>query len=364
MNNSEYWALYRAAFKFTELTDEEITSIHDLYQKEGHNKIYQQLKKKKIIPAAASLFVRLNIDRDYWEPISDSYRKRNNVVVKCLDDVYKALVDAGATRIGVVENFGALLHSESDLAMFGSGDVDNYADLAEKELIYNVFNKLGYEITECRAGNILISSGFRNCPELPEGFYFGINWDVTTRINLPCLTSKKQFVDWSMSTYYKKTKIRIPPAEALMYICLMHIAVHGFCKSPDIRLYYDIANVAKKELDWMKIKEWAIRDENQLRIAVASTLANRLLDVSIPNDILLLGDSRRRKRLLKQVSDSENNSLKDFPNRLTSLGIDVCSCDRGIVEGFKYVFFPQNDWLERKYGSIAIGSIKHIIDLV
>jgi len=363
MNNAEYWLLYRAAFKLEDPTEEEYLRIEKLYQAEGRDEIYSRAKRKKIIHAVACLLSKLNIDKEYWQPIANSYRERNEAVVSCLDSVYHSLNTAGVEKMGVVENFGALLCGESDLAMFGSGDADNYADISEKEKIYEVMKQQGYEIVESKAGNILVSTAFKNCPDLPDCFYFSINWDLTNRVNLPGFTCKKPFIQWDQSTFYRDTSIRIPPIEALMYICLLHIAVHGFCKAPDIRLYYDIASVAKREIDWSKIEEWAIRDQHQTRIAVATMLSNRLLNVSIPDQIMNLGKPQQRDKLLQIVSDAKENRLKDFPNKLTSLQIDIDSCDGGIASGLKYVFFPDSDWIKRKYGSVLVGHIRHLIDL-
>lgn len=364
MKQNDYWFLYRAALKNTSLTSDEIQSIKTLYSEEGRATVYEHVKKKKIVPAASCLFCKLDIDTEYWHPIAQSYRERNERIIECLDLIYSALAKAGVTRIAVVENFGALLYSGNDLAMFGSGDVDNYADISEIELIYGVFRSLGFSISENKSGNILISSAFRNDDFFPDHFYFGINWDVTTRVKLPCLTSKSDFISWDDCLYYKDTGIRIPQAETLMYICLMHVAVHGFCKTPDIRLYYDIANVAVKSLDWSKIKEWAVHDANCLRIAVACTLAHRLVDVDIPNDIMMLGKNRRRERLINFVSKPKENVLKDFPGKVTSIGIDLMSCDGGILSGLEYVLWPSSEWIKRKYGTLASGRIKHIIGLL
>ncbi len=364
MKNNEFWILYRAAFKVSEPDKQEVAIIKKLYEAEGKDKIYASIKKKKIVPAVSALFKKLNIDVSFWGPISDSYCERNLKVIEQLDLIYRALEDAGVKKVAVVENFGALLHGETDLCMFGSGDADNYADISEKELIYDVFGKLGFTISEEYAGDILISSAFKKGPNMPDNFYFGINWDMTNRVNLPCLTAKASFVDWDSVTYYKNTRIRLLKAEELMYICLMHIAVHGFCKSPDIRLFFDVVNAAKKGINWEEIIQWAKRDENEVRIVTGLILSKRLLGVDIPNNILSLAKKKKVARLLKLVSDENNNTLKDFPGRIRRLMIDIYSCDKGIFDGVRYVFFPDKQWIKSKYGSVFKGRIKHILDLL
>ncbi len=364
MNNKEYWILYRTAFKADEPTKKEMSVIKKLYETEGREKIYEKVKRKKIIPAAAALFKKLGLDVGFWAPISDGFRERNIKVAGRLNDIYSALENTGVGKIVVVENFGALLHAEEDLCMFGSGDVDNYADISEKERIYETLRSEGFDIEEEYAGNILISTAFKNGSDMPENFYFSVNWDMTNRVNLPCLTAKAPFVDWSRTTYYKETRIRLPRAEELMYICLMHIAVHGFCKSPDIRLFYDVVNASKKGINWEEIVSWAKRDSNEVRVAVGMILSKRLLGVDIPENMLCFANEKRINRLLSLVSNKEENSLMDFPKRIRRFLIDVYSCDNGIAEGIKYIFFPDKDWIKDKYGSVFRGRIKHIVDLL
>ncbi|PKM71555.1 MAG: hypothetical protein CVU91_13290 [Firmicutes bacterium HGW-Firmicutes-16] len=359
-----YWIMYKAAFKRIDLTDYEKTEIAELYNDEGRAKIVARAKKKKIVPATTMLMCKLGIEDEFWKPLSDEYRSQNERIVECLDAVYSELRAIGVTKLGVVENFGALLASGQDLAMFGSGDVDNYADITEKDRIHNVFNKMGYTLEEHYAGSILVSSSFRNETMLPKSFYFSINWDVTCRVNLPCLTAKGPFVDWNDSRTYRNTDILIPPPEALMYICMMHIAVHGFCKAPDIRLYYDIANAADDGLDWSLIEKWAVRDETCVRISTVALLSSRLLGVDIPDKILNLGSSKARAKLLPIIYDAQGNRLKDFPNRLDELKIESLSDDRGGLHGLAGVVFPDSEWVERKHGSKTLGHFLHLKSLI
>lgn len=364
MNETRYWVLYRAAFKRISLTANEIEEIKMLYRDEGREKIQAHAAKKKIIPAVAYLLVKIGVDIEYWKQISDSFRARNQRVVCYLDDFYKALDNAGVDRIAVVENFGALLYAEADLALFGSGDSDNYGDKNIREQIVTALTSAGYRVSDITSGNLFIASEIFHKDTDVDNYHFGINWDVTNRTKLPCLTSKSDFLNWKACTFYKDTHIRIPPAEALMYICLMHIAVHGFCRTPDIRLYVDIANMASKPLDWSEIEKWAKKDGNCLRVSVASTLANRFLGVNIPDEIMRLGNPRRRERLINLVSDPNKNILRDFPSRTKGILIDIESCDGGVIEGMRYVFFPPSQWLREKYGSSVIGWVKHLRNLL
>lgn len=360
----EYWIIYRAAYSRKPISDSVIEDIKRIYYSDGRECIEEAAKRKKIVPALAKLFVTLDIDKDYWERIVIKYRKRNQLIISALDKMYSLLRENGITRIAVVENFGALLASSSDLCLFGSGDVDEYADCDDRERIYEILQDNGYKITEVKAGNNLISTSIYNYTTLPEDFHFGINWDVTCRINLPCFTSNGSFVDWNECSYYKDTNIRIPSKESLMYICLMHIAVHGFCKAPDIRLYFDIANAAENGLNWNIIEAFSHRDDNCVKVAMAAYLSKKLLGVDIPDNIINMGNRKQFSLLKKVVYDEKNNALYDFPNAKDRLLIEIYSNDFGKFSGFLSIIFPDKDWIKNKYGSVGIGRIKHIIGLI
>ncbi len=360
---NEYWHIYRAAYTHTPLDEAQINTIREICLRNGTEAIYEAVRKKKLIPAVANLMCRLDIDRQFWQPFVEQYAQRNAQVIQCLDEFYQLLTENGIQRIAVVENFGALLASTQPISMFGSGDLDQYADPEERDHIYQVLRDNGYEVEEVRAGKLIISSSARK-DSFPEGFCFGINWDVTNRVNLPGFTSKCEFMGWDRCMYYKDTAIRLPSAEGLMYVCLMHIAVHGFCKAPDIRLYYDIANAAQQHIDWQKLSKMAEEDGNCVKIATAAYLANKLLGVDIPEFVFKLGNEKQRRKLLNVVYDRERNILKDFPGRKARILIDVYSDEKSSLHGIKEIIFPKYSWIKAKYGMGIWGYIKHIFSML
>ena len=149
-----------------------------------------------------------------------------------------------------------------------------------------------------------------------------------------------------------------------MYVCLLHIAVHGFSKAPDIRLYYDIANAACSEPDWQLIAQWAQRDGNCVKLSTAAYLSHRLLGVQIPSYIFSLGNEKQRKRLLAVVYDEKTNSLKDFPGRKARILIDVYSHEQGAVKGALAILFPAYRWIKGRYGMGILGYFKHLLSLL
>ena len=362
--DSRYWLVFREAYKHGDVTPDNRDAIYRFYQSEGRDRIVEAVKKKKLMAAVAKLFSDLDIDKDYWQPQVQFYRNRNIDVVSSMDEMYKTFEKNGISHIAVVENFGALLSSSQDICMFNSGDADQYGDIAFKDDVYGVLKDAGYELGEVFAGNILISSSIRHKTRIPEGFYFGINWDVTTRVNLPCISSCGPIIEWNKCYRYKDTCILLPSAETLMYICMMHVAVHGFCKAPDIRLYFDVANVADNEIDWSILIGWAKRDHNEVKLATAATLSKKLLDVEIPDEVMSLGNRKQVDKLISVVYNEKENRLSDFPNAKQRVLIDIYSNDYGVVQGVNSILFPEKDWIKGKYGSVAVGRIKHLKSLV
>ncbi len=361
--NPAYWNIYRAAYTHNPLEEEQVRTIKEIYLRDGKDAIFEAVRKKKLIPAVASLMCRLGLDEAFWGSYVEQYAQRNQEVIRCLDETYQLLTENGITKIAVVENFGALLASTQPLAMFGSGDLDQYADPGEREHIYNVLRDNGYEIDEVKAGNLIISSSIRK-DTFPEGFYFGINWDMTNRVNLPSFTAREDFIDWDRCMYYKDTAIRLPSPEGLMYVCMMHIAVHGFCKAPDIRLYYDVANAAQQPINWEMLAQWAERDENGVKISTAAFLAHKLLGVNIPAFMFEIGNKKQRDKLLAVVYDGQTNVLRDFPGRKARILIDIYSDEKNSLHGVKEILFPKYSWVQAKYGAGVLGYAKHILSML
>lgn len=358
----EYWHLYRAAFTHKPLSAERIELIKTIYAENGREQIYEAAKKRKVLPGIANLMSKLDLDRVFWAEQLDFYTKRNTRVIECLDEMYRLLAENGVDKIAVVENFGALLASGKDISVFGSGDVDEHAAPQQREKLYEVLQANGYKLRESRAGDILINTRIDK-DTFPEGFHFGINWNVTNRRNLPQFTAKGDFIDWDRAMYYKDTAVRLPSPEGLMYVCLMHISVHGFCREPDIRLYYDIANAAEQKIHWETIIQWAKRDDHCVKIATAAYLAHKLLDVDIPESVFEIGNRKQMNKLLRVVYNEKNNSLNDHPGRMDRVLIEIYSHDKSALRGLSGILFPPYSWIKGKYRMGIFGYVKHLFKL-
>lgn len=366
-----YNTLTNAAFKYCALTEQEKTVISNLYNSEGQQGIYKYAKDKKVLPFIGVLLVGLGIDTQYWESIAGEFRKRNKIVIQCLDQLFRKLSENGVKKVFVSENFGALLAADADKALFASGDADLFGDISEKEEIYRTFEQLGYTRKERYAHRTLINTNFYN-DELPKDFYFGVAWNPLSRLKLPCFINADDFVDWDNLVSYKDTTIKLPGTDALMYICLLHISLHSFARAPDIRLYFDINNMAKVTVDWEQVIAFARRDKTMVRLLTAGFLANKLLDVEIPNFVLDLRDSREYKRqmtkLLSLVYDEDRNSLRYEPVGIKILKIEALSDSPGVLEGILKILFPPKKWIRETYvgssGNILAGYIKHIFNVI
>ena len=368
MTNS-YNILTNAAFKDCEVSLEEKDTIINLYKTDGQKTIYEFAKKKKIIPFVAVCLARLGIDKTFWDEIAAEYCKRNETIIECLDTIFNKFSENGVKKIFVTENFGAHLASDADKALFASGDVDMYADIAQKEEIYKSFEQLGYKLKERYSYKELISTSFYNDDILSGGFHFEMEWNPLSRMKLPCFVDADDFVEWDKLWKYKKTDIILPDIDALMYICLLHISLHSFSRAPDIRLYVDINNVSRLLVDWEKIIDFAKRDNTMVRLLTVCILAKKLLSVDVPEFVLNYSTKYERSisQLLKLVYDRKYNCLLYEPGRIKVLKIEAWANDRSFILGITKIFFPNKKWVRAFYvgekGNLIDGYLKHIRNL-
>ncbi|SDJ26548.1 nucleotidyltransferase family protein [Proteiniclasticum ruminis] len=367
---NRYDVLTNASFKYCELSLEEINNIKALYDHDGQDKVYNFAKQKKILPFVANLMCKLCIDNEFWKIIKDEYIRRNEGVISSLDLIFSKFAENSVNKVFVTENFGALLSIDGDISLFSSGDVDMYADISEKERIYRSFKELGYTIKERYSHNKLISTSFYNDDIFLNGFHFGVAWNPLSRLKLPSFVNADDFVEWDKLWNYKDTSIKLPDHEALMYICLLHISLHSFSRAPDIRLYIDINNLSLLPINWNKLVELAQRDNTMVRLLTACILAQKLLDVEIPQHILdyRMKYNKSITRLLKLVYSEQNNSLIYEPKRFKVLFIEALMNDMNMILGIKGIVLPDSKWVRDFYvgskGNLALGYIKHFKNIL
>lgn len=352
---------YSLLIRGTDLTESEKNDLCQLYTRQGRDAIYEMAKQKKILPFAANAFAFCGLDQPFWEEILEQYRRRNRAILNCLNTAYSELDRQGVTKMFVTENFGALLSAGNDIGLFASGDVDNHADPAEKEKIYKAFETLGYRRKERYSGGHLIAAEFFP-PEsegLPEKFYISVDFYPLARLKLPCFIHSEEFVDWKKLFCYENTAVKLPPADALMYICLLHISLHSFSRAPDIRLYIDLLNMSHTQVNYEKITAWCRRDHTCTRAAVAATISNALMGTTFPE--LITGLSDKKEKVLALVYDKDKNSLRYEPRGFKVLRIEICCNDSGSWSGMKEILFPDKSWMKKVYGNSSfVAHLRHI----
>lgn len=348
------------------ITDEERSQLHDIYHEFGKDAFYEEAQKRKILPFVANTMTILNEDVDFWSKTTDEYRKRNMAILMVLDEAYATLRKHGVKKMFVSENFGALLSAGNDIALFASGDVDNYADPSERAGIYKAFEELGYRRKERFSGQHQIAAEFFPPDDklgLPKKFYISVDFYPLARLKLPCFIRADDFVLWDELTTYQDTSVVLPPPTALMYICLLHISLHSFSRAPDIRLYIDLLNMMHTQVDFVQIEKWCKRDYTCTRAATAADLCNKLFRTKIPEEIL--GMSKRKEKVIKRVFSSDDCDLIYEPHGLAVLKIEIACDDVSDLHGLMSIFFPDKVWLKDTYGSCGVmAHLKHFLKVI
>lgn len=348
-----------------DFSKEELSYLSDIYSEYGRDSLFQMVQEKKLLPFAARTFAACGLDVGFWQKYLDQFRIRNNKILRCLDIVYDSLQKHGVKKMFVSENFGALLSAKEDIGLFASGDIDNYADPSEKDKIYKAFEALGYTRKERYSGFHQIAAEFFPPVEVdvPENFYISVDFYPLARLKLPCFVNADLFVDWDKLYQYEDTSIVLPPPDALMYVCMLHISLHSFSRAPDIRLYVDLLNLSKMQIDYSLIQQWCRRDRTCTRVATASDLANKLMKTHIPDDVVHLSD--RSVRIEKIVFNPSTNDLIYEPRGLNVLRIEALCNDTGIFRGCLKILSPDKNWMKSVYGSSGfVAHIKHFIKVI
>lgn len=357
--------MYTLLIRGEGLAEAEIGRLRKVEAELGRDKLFQLVSKKKIIPFAARTFELYGIDAAFWKEQLELFRTRNRKILHCLSDAYASLRRHGVRKMFVSENFGALLSANGDIGLFASGDVDNYADPCERDRIYQAFDELGYRRQERYSGKMQIAAEFfpPESVDVPEKFYISVDFYPLARLKLPCFIRADQFVDWDGVTCYADTSIMLPPANALMYICMLHISLHSFSRAPDIRLYIDLLNMSKLPVNYEMLRKWCKADRTCTRAATAAELANCLMKTHFPEELIQL--SERRKKIERLVYDPAKNDLIYEPAGLKVLLIEALCNDRSIVHGILDILLPEKKWMKSVYGSCGIGAhLKHLLKVL
>lgn len=352
-------------------SDEEKAKLEFHYESVGRMEILDFAKRCKIVPFIANLFSKLDIDGEYWKRQIDVYQKRNHEIVDILSQIFMGLHTEHVYEVFVYENFGALLSSGTDLSLFSSGDVDLYADRCNRDVIYHVMAKHGFVSKNQGKQSEIVKTEFFHEGLFEKGFGLNVMWTPMSRLKLPFHMDLQYCVTAQTLEKFDSTEISYPPKEALLYLCLLHISIHSYARSPDIRLYIDIVNMCKLNIDWRKVLEYAEHDHMIIRVITASILTNKLLAVEIPDYVMNYKSGLYKKQvsnLIKMIYDDERNCLKYEPRGIAVLLIEMWSSDSGPFVEFFNILFPDVKWVkqfhEGETRNVICAYLKHIRNLL
>lgn len=335
------------AFRVQPLTEEERDYAISGYTLENSTDLKDTLKVKKVRPVVGKMMMGLGIDTDYWQEEYNHFKKRNELVIAEVDRIFDALHQNGIMHAFAYENFGALLSSETDTALYSSGDVDLFADVCMKPQITEVMSSLGYLPTRDIYDERNIMTEY-----LKEDGIIRINfdWIILRRMMFPIDVSLDGVINWNSLRTYRNTNIKLPSIEALLYLCLLRIAVHGFSRSPDARLYIDVQNAVCTNPNWDTVLNWAKRDGVLTKIVVVATIAHKLNGVSVPETILsMANENAYAQRIMKICYDDATRSLRYDPSGLELMKVEAASDDRSVVSQVMHLLFPSNKFLKMFY---------------
>lgn len=335
------------AFSAVPLSSAEKAFILSGYNDENKQEIIRIATKKKVLPVVGKMLASLQIDKDFWTEKYNFFLQRNLKVTELIADVFKRFHENRIDRVCAFENYGAMLAAESDIALYSSGDVDLYADVIQKQEIENVMASFGYYPTldDCHRHNI-------NTEFLKENGIIRINvaWKPLRRYLLPISFDAAKYFKWGDMKCYKDTDIRVPSPETLLYMCFLRIAVHGYSRSPDIRLYIDTINSSRNNPDWKTVMDWAEADKVKTKFIAVATIANDLVKLPVPNYVLNEAKKDRfTQHILTETYDFEKHTLIYDPSGLKLLRVEAASDQSSVVREIMCMAFPPRKWLCEYY---------------
>lgn len=335
------------AFRTDELTENDCEYIKQNYTVFNRERLIAIAKKKKVLPIIGKLMCALNIDKTFWSEHYYCFLKRNREVVSLLTDLFRSFYLAGVERVCVYENFGALLASDNDIALYSSGDVDLLASSEEKARIDQVMRAFGYIRTKDIQDKRTIVTEYTK----EEGIIrINVAWIPLLRFALPISVPSHSPFDWATVQKYKDTPIVLPSNESILYLCLIRIAVHGYSRSPDVRLYIDIQNAVCTNPNWDTVIAWAKADGVLTKIVTVAYIANRLNGVAVPNQILEMAQADPyAQKIIRIAYDEENRTLKYDPTGIELLKLEAASDNKSVVGEVMTILFPPVRWVKDFY---------------
>jgi hypothetical protein len=134
--------IYRSLGK-QEMTISDEERIRGISKEYRYN-IEKTAIKRKLLPFVADFMVNHHIDEKYWNEYLNKFRYRNECALNEMLHILTVFGEAQVGNVYPIENFGALLESGKDIAMFASGDIDLYAQCENHKEIHDIMTSLGW----------------------------------------------------------------------------------------------------------------------------------------------------------------------------------------------------------------------------
>ena len=321
--------------------------ITDGYTPENAQELIRVATKKKVLPVVGKMMSRLALDSHVWEEKYRFFEKRNQEITRLVEDVFQAFTEAGVTRICAFENYGAMLAAETDIALYSSGDVDLYAQPDQKEQIIRVLAGFGYKPT----GDVLDRRNIMTEFFAPDAIVrINVAWKPLRRLSMPMKADTAGYFDWENMGFYKDTAIRLPSPETFLYLCFLRVAVHGYSRSPDIRLYIDTYNATHNDPNWEMVMDWAKADGMATKFVTVATIAQDLIGIDVPEFVM---EQAKRdpdcQKILDIAYDFENHTLRYDPSGLQLIKLEAASDNFSVAALLLRMLFPSPNWLSEYY---------------
>jgi hypothetical protein len=308
-----------------------IEKLNELYNLNGLEKVYNDLKENKIIPFGAHILSHIGRDAEYWDTVHKSFLERNTKILSETKSIFHFLNNIGITSACLFENFGTVILTDVCLGCFCSGDIDLTVDYSEKHKIHSMMLELGYTLDSRRnVKENIMSSYYKYGVLADEIFWVNFEWKPVARKYITNMNKlEKRLADFRRNAIvHPETGIRILNRNELMYFNLLHIAFgHYYGISPGIRLYVDIDRLARnQEIDWKMIYRWAEEDAVEIRVSTVLKVAKAILGSPI-KDIPYFGVTKEKyiKKILDYLSDTKVDGYLARPSIINQITIDSLS---------------------------------------
>lgn len=335
------------AFSARPLTCEQESFVKAGYSPENAEELMWIATKKKVLPVVGKLMCSLSLDSAVWEEKYSHFKKRNGEITQLAADVFEACLKAGVNKICAFENYGAMLAADTDIALYSSGDIDLYAEPDQKEQIVQVMNGFGYKpAADVIDRRNIMTEFIRDAGSIR----INVAWKPLRRLSMPLKADTSKYFDWETMGYYKDTYIRLPSAETFLYLCFLRIAVHGYSRSPDIRLYIDTYNATRNNPDWGVVMNWAKADGMATKFATVATIAQDLIGIDVPQFVLEYAQKDADcRRILEITYDFEEHTLRYDPSGIQLLKLEAASDNCSVAKLLWRILFPTSAWLTEYY---------------